>query len=86
MRIQRVWRGSKIRKQVRQELAENYTKKRAATRIQRWFRNLKFNHRKNFIAENVRFLKSFTSNSFYIPIKDYLQVTQTENSNYIKFL
>ena len=86
IRIQRVWKGFKVRRSLKQELTSEYTRQRAACRIQRWFRNLKFSHRKNFMTEQVRFLKSFTSNCFYMRIKDYLQLMKNEKSSYIKFL
>lgn len=49
LRIQRMWRGANLRKKIMKIARKNYLNTRAAAKIQRWYRNLSINHRKNFM-------------------------------------
>jgi hypothetical protein len=61
-----MWRGSHLRRKIREFAKQNYLRNRAATKIQRWFRNLRLNHRKLFMLEMEQFLRSFNNDTFYI--------------------
>ena len=61
LRIQKMWRGASFRKKVMQIARKNYLKNRAAVKIQRWYRNLPSSHRKIFILDSSKMLKSFNN-------------------------
>lgn len=47
-----MWRGVNLRSKIRDAARKNYILNRATVKIQRWFRNLAWNHRKLFMFEN----------------------------------
>jgi hypothetical protein len=56
-----MWRGASFRKKVMELARKNYLKNRAAVKIQRWYRNLPSSHRKIFILDSSKMLKSFNN-------------------------
>lgn len=53
--IQRYWRGAKVRKNINNSKSIKHSK--AAIKIQRWIRSLKFQHRYKFLLEVNNYLK-----------------------------
>ena len=72
LKIQKVWRGISFRRRIMRTAKANYRISRAAVKIQRWFRNLQWNHRKIFMFDMCQFLRNFNSDSFYIKMSEYM--------------
>lgn len=71
LKIQRVWRGISFRRKIMKTAKANYRLSRAAVKIQRWFRNLQWNHRRIFMFDMCQFLRNYNNDSFYIKMDEY---------------
>lgn len=68
IKIQKAWKGVRLRRKLSQILKDIYTRQRAAIKIQRWIRNLSVKHRHYFILNMIEYLNTFNSEYFYIKV------------------
>lgn len=68
--IQRMWRGYQSRKKI--NAPENLLKKKAATRIQRWIRNLAFFNKIGFHIDSYFYIKHENTNSIVMKKNELL--------------
>lgn len=69
-----MWRGFILRKRIKNTIKVNFIQNRAAKKIQRWYRNLPWNHRRIFMFDMTKLLKSFKTEYFYVRLDEYMSV------------
>lgn len=78
LKIQKMWRSRSLRKKLSKVIKLNFTRQRAAMKIQRWYRSLSWNHRRIFMITNLKILRNFGEEVFYVKLDDYMQMVASK--------